>query len=65
MKTKHAVAIWLTGFIICFIGALFKIQHWPFAGLLLTIGKFFELVGIILFAYKLFKYPKIKDFLNF
>jgi hypothetical protein len=39
------ISAFLTG--VCFIaGALFKIQHWPYAGAILTIGTFF---GIILF----------------
>jgi len=62
---KNAVVVWLTGFIIFFIGAIFKIQHWPFAGYIMTFGMLLETIGLILFAYKLYKYPKIKEFLNF
>ena len=65
MKTKHVIIVWLIGFSMLFIGALFKIQHWPFAGVILMIGTLLQVIGIFLFAYKLYKYTNKKDFLNF
>ena len=64
MKTKHAIVILLIGCAICIIGALFKIMHWPLAGLILMTGMLLEATGIVLFLYKLLKNPKVKDFLN-
>ena len=64
MKAKYAVIIFVIGFSFYIIGALMKIMHWPFAGLVITIATITELVGIILFLCKLFTYPKFKEFLN-
>ena len=64
MKAKHAVIVLGIGICLYIIGALFKIMHWPFAGIIITVASLLELIGIILFLYKLFKYPKFKEFLN-
>ena len=68
MKTKHAIIIWLIGYVINVIGALFKIQHWPFGALInivLIFGWLLIITGFILFVYKFYKYPNKKEFLNF
>jgi len=68
MKTKHTLIILVIGFIVTLIGALFKILHFEIGflngNLLLTIGMFCQIFGGILFLYKLFTHPKLKDFLN-
>ncbi|WP_441556470.1 GldL-related protein [Chryseobacterium sp. 2TAF14] len=68
MKTKHTFLIFLTGFLINIVGAFFKITHWSFgifnANIIFTIGSIFEIIGALLFLYKLFTYPKFKDFMN-
>ena len=43
-----AIAIFLLGLIITIIGALFKIQHWPYGSEFLTIGNLMEVIGIII-----------------
>jgi hypothetical protein len=37
------IATWLTGFVV-FTSMLFKVQHWPYAGVLLTVGLIFPYV---------------------
>lgn len=64
MKIKHALVIFILGFLINLIGALFKIMHWPFANILLVVATFLEVAGGILFLVKILTHPKIKDFLN-
>ncbi len=41
------IVIFSFGIIITIIGALFKIQHWPYGSELLTIGSLVEIIGII------------------
>ncbi len=68
MKTKHALIIFLIGFLINILGALFKITHWSFgaitANIILLIGSIFQILGVLLLLYKLFTSQKFKDFLN-
>jgi len=64
MKTKHAIIIFVFGYLISLIGALFKITHWGYGNLLLSIGSILKTVGGLIFLYKLITYPKMKDFLN-
>lgn len=56
MKTKHALIIFLIGFLINIVGAFFKITHWnfgPFTGnIILTIGSIFQTLGVLLLLYK-------------
>jgi hypothetical protein len=64
MKTKYALIILIVGFIVSFIGALFKLMHWPYASVLLIASTFLQVVGTIILLYKLVTHPKIKEFLN-
>lgn len=64
MKAKHAVLLLVLGLCLDFIGALFKILHWPYADVLLITGMTLKVAGALLFAYKLISHPKVKDFLN-
>ncbi len=64
MKTKHALLILVIGFTIGFIASLLKILHMPGASIMLFIAGIIQIIGGVLFVYKLLTYPKIKDFLN-
>ena len=64
MKMKHAVIIFVFGLFLDFIGALFKIMHYPNADALLIIGTVLKVLGGLLFLYKLLTHPKAKEFLN-
>jgi len=44
---KWPLVIFLLGFFIRFIGALFKVRHWPMADELITLGSFIGGIGII------------------
>jgi hypothetical protein len=64
MKTRHAVALYIIGLCCDFIGALFKILHYPGADELLVFGTILKVMGALLFLYKLLTYPKVKEFLD-
>lgn len=44
---KWPISIFLIGFLIRFIGALFKVRHWPNADEMITIGTIIGAAGII------------------
>jgi|UPI000645D4A0 hypothetical protein len=64
MKTKHAFLIFLIGFLTNVIGSFLKIVHFSNANLFLAIGSTIEIIGGLLILYKLFTYPKFRDFMN-
>jgi len=64
MKTKHAFLIFLIGFLLNVVGAFLKIVHFSNANLFLIIGSTIEIMGAVLILYKLFTYPKFRDFMN-
>lgn len=68
MKTKHTLIILAIGLLLIFFGAILKITHLEIGPVngnnLLTIGTFIEIIGGILFLYKLLTHKKFKDFLN-
>lgn len=67
MKTKHAIILWLIGFIITIICDLFAIMNWPFAfviSILSIIGFLLRITGFIVFIYKFHKYSDKKEILN-
>lgn len=64
MKVKHIIIILLISIIFSVIGALFKIQHWPYGGELLTIGSGLRVIALILGIWKVLTNRKFKDFLN-
>lgn len=47
------IIVMLVGLAITIVGALFKIQHWPYGSELLTIGMLLESFGVILLIIKL------------
>ena len=64
MKIKHILALFIFGFLLTIIGALFKIMHWPNASDLLISGTLVKVLCGILLITKLLKSDKFKDFLN-
>jgi hypothetical protein len=67
MKNKYIIVLFLIGLIIVIFGALLKITHFQFGfltgNLVLFIGKFIEVVAILIFIIKLFS-DKNNSFLN-
>jgi hypothetical protein len=55
---KWPIAIFLTGYLLQIIGALFKIRHWPYADELLTFGMIIICAGILFAIAKLFLLKK-------
>lgn len=43
------IVVFFFGIAANIIGAIFKIQHWPYSDVLLTIGLFAEVLSILLF----------------
>ena len=60
MKKKYTVplVLFLLGMAITIIGSLFKIMHWPGAGLMLTVGMLTEAIAIITLIVVLLKNTK-------
>jgi uncharacterized membrane protein YdjX (TVP38/TMEM64 family) len=49
MDTKKIIMIsFISSFFITIVGALYKIMHWPYANILLTIGIVISLVYVVL-----------------
>jgi len=64
MKTKYIFLFFIFGSILELFGALFKIQHWPGAGTLLTLGTILNVIFWILLLWKTFTHPSLRDFMN-
>ena len=47
-KLIPAIIIFLLGLIVTVIGALFKIQHWPYGNEIIIFGNLLEILGIVL-----------------
>lgn len=60
MKKQYTVplVLFLLGMAITIIGSLFKIMHWPGAGLMLTVGMLTEAIAIITLIAVLLKNTK-------
>jgi hypothetical protein len=60
MKKQYIVplVLFLLGMVVTIIGALFKLQHWPGASIMLTIGMLTEAIAIIILILILLKNTK-------
>jgi len=49
MKKQYTIplVLFLLGMVITIIGSLFKLMHWPGAGIMLTVGMLTEAIAII------------------
>lgn len=61
MKTKHTIIIFIIGIVFSGLGLALRMSHLPFADVLLIIGTAIEIIGGILFLYKLFTCPDNKN----
>ena len=64
MKTKYIFLFYIFGSILGLIGALFKIQHWPGASILLTFDTILNVSFWLLILWKTFTHPLLQDFMN-
>jgi len=55
------LVLFLIGFAITIVGALFKIQHWPYGSEILTLGMFLKVVAVIIFIISLIKFSNKED----
>lgn len=60
MKKQYIIPLilFLLGMVVTIIGALFKLQHWPGASIMLTIGMLTEAIAIITLIIVLLKNTK-------
>ncbi len=56
-----AIVVFLLGLIVTIMGALFKIQHWPYGSILLTIGSLLEVIGILFTIIILIRVYRLKS----
>jgi hypothetical protein len=64
MKVKHGIFILVLGYCLDFWGAVRKITHSADANYIFYAAAILKIVGGLLLLYKLFTYPKFKDFMN-
>ncbi|WP_040279895.1 GldL-related protein [Psychroserpens damuponensis] len=60
-KLIPAAIVLLLGIGATILGALFKIQHWPYGAQILTFGTFIELIAIIMGIFALIKMYRHKN----
>ena len=64
MTARGAIVLLLVGFAVSIIGALFKVQHWPYSTMVLVASSLMQAIAVILLAVKVSRYPGFKDFLD-
>jgi|GEM_PF-5937749 len=64
LKFKHVFIIYLTGFFLTGIGALFKIQSWMYASEALTLGYVIYGLAVVLLIVKLVFFKDKDSILN-
>lgn len=64
MTARGAIVLFLLGVAITIVGATLKIMHWPFADAMLTGASLMQTISALVLAYKVFRYPGLKDFLD-
>jgi hypothetical protein len=64
MKVKYILVLFLIGFLFVLVGALFRIQHYPYALVLLFVGTSLKIIAILLSLWKVFTSKKLKGFLD-
>ena len=68
MTARTAIIVWLVAALLLpvmgALGALFKIQHWPFAWLFEVVRWLFSASMSVVLVFKVLRYPGFKDFLD-
>ncbi len=64
MKIKYALVALFVGGCLTLPGALFKIEHWAGADLLLLTGMSCQATGVLGLLYKLLTHPRFRAFPN-
>ena len=68
MTARTAIILWVVSAVLLPVvgamGALFKMQHWPFAWVFELLGWCFSAIMTLIVAAKFLRYPGFKDFLD-
>jgi hypothetical protein len=64
MTARGAIVLFLLGVAITIAGSTFKIMHWPFADALLSGASLVQVIAVLVIAYKVFRYPGAREFLD-
>ncbi len=64
MKAKHAIAIFILGYCLDFIGSFLKIIHHNGWEGIFTIAVIFKIIGSLVLLFKIINYTDLKKFLD-
>ena len=64
MKIRHVLIFLVIAFVIGFIGALFKIMHWPGSDVILVAAMVLKVIAAVLLVFKVLSLPEVKKFIN-
>lgn len=64
MKVKYIIVLYILGNLLSLFGSLLKIEHLPLAREIILISYLIQAISLVVLLYKLFTYPKFKEFLN-
>lgn len=55
MKNKQLISIFSFGILLVIVGAIGKLLKWPQANIILALGLVFELLAVLIYAYRKIK----------
>ena len=64
MKARTVLILVVIGLWIEVAGVLFKVQHWPGAGIIFIGSSAPTFIGLAVLGWKALRYPGLKDFLD-
>lgn len=64
MKVKYIVVLFILSLIVIGVGALAKLQHWPWAGSALIVGMIFQSLVYVIAIVKVLTMKKFQSFLD-
>ena len=64
MTARQSISLFLLGAALMILGAMFKVQHWPGADMMLATASLLQIIGVLVVAIKVLRYPGFKDFLD-
>lgn len=64
MTARAAIVLFLMGTALWIVGAMIRIQHWPMGDAIFSSGSVLQTEAMVVLAYKVFRYPGLKDFLD-
>lgn len=64
MTARGAIVLFLFGVAIMIVGASMRFQHWPYADALVSGASLLQTISMLVLAWKVFRYPGAKDFLD-